>query len=100
RLARGHALRRPRDQRGRRAAVLQGAAPGAGGVLDVTRCVVVDPIEEIHCCARVRRVAAVAGSAGKKVSRANSDRVMSTGVPKTVVVLMKLSTAASVARRH
>ncbi len=47
-----------------------------------------------------RSAAAVAGSAGKKDSSANSDRVTSTGVPKTVIVLMKLSTPASVASRN
>src|SRR5262245_2226910 len=39
---------------------------------------------------------AVASSAGKKHSRASSERVTSIGVPKTVVVLMKLSLPASV----
>src|SRR5262245_54025412 len=39
---------------------------------------------------------AVASSAGKKHSRASSERVTSMGVPKTVVVLMKLSLPSSV----
>src|SRR5262245_36048420 len=39
---------------------------------------------------------AVASSAGKKHSRASSERVTSIGVPKTVVVLIKLSLPASV----
>lgn len=34
--------------------------------------------------------------AGKNVSRASSERVMSTGVPNTVVVLMKARTPDSV----
>src|SRR5690606_25148993 len=37
-----------------------------------------------------RSAAAVAASAGKKVSSASSDRVMSMGVPKMVVVLNRL----------
>ena len=37
--------------------------------------------------------AAVFSSAGKKVSSASSDRVTSTGVPKIMVVEMKLSTS-------
>src|SRR3954466_11340344 len=41
--------------------------------------------------------AAVCSSAGKKVSSASSDRVMSTGVPNTMVVEKKLNT--SVPRR-
>ena len=36
---------------------------------------------------------AVNSSAGKKVSSASSDSVMSTGVPNTIVVEMKLSTS-------
>ena len=39
---------------------------------------------------------AVASSAGKKHSSASSERVTSIGVPKTVVVLMKLSLPSSV----
>jgi hypothetical protein len=42
-------------------------------------------------------VSAVAASAGKKDSIANSDRVISTGVPKTVVVLKNERTPPSVA---
>src|SRR6476660_3438453 len=36
---------------------------------------------------------AVSSSAGKKVSSASSDRVISTGVPKIIVVEIKLSTS-------
>src|ERR1700722_16152 len=43
-----------------------------------------------------RRASAVAELAGKNVSSASSDRVISTGVPKTVVVLMKARTPDSV----
>ena len=43
-----------------------------------------------------RSSSAVAASAGKKVSSASSDRVTSTGVPNTVVVLMKDSTPCAV----
>ena len=38
---------------------------------------------------------AVRSSAGKKVSSASSDSVISTGVPKIMVVEMKLSTSPS-----
>ncbi len=40
--------------------------------------------------ARVRIFSAVFSSAGKNVSSANSDSVTSTGVPKIIVVEMKL----------
>jgi hypothetical protein len=46
--------------------------------------------------ARRTRRAAVAASAGKNVSSASSDRVTSTGVPNTVVVLMKESRPSGV----
>ena len=40
-----------------------------------------------------RILSAVRSSGGKNVSSANSDKVMSTGVPKIIVVEMKLSTS-------
>ena len=49
RLARHQALSRPRDQRGRRSAVLQIVAPGAGGVFGGGRSVLVDAVQAIHC---------------------------------------------------
>ena len=64
------------------------------------RCVACRPDKTNSLLRDWRKAAAVAASAGKKDSSANSDRVTSIGVPKTVVVLMKLSTPASVASRN
>jgi hypothetical protein len=47
----------------------------------------------------LRKFLAVAVSAGKKDSMANSDKVISTGVPNTVVVLMKERMPRSVTSR-
>jgi hypothetical protein len=47
--------------------------------------------------AKRRNVSAVALSAGKKDSRASSAKVISTGIPNTVVVLKKLRTPSSAA---
>ena len=50
-------------------------------------------ISEPAAIARIR--SAVCSSAGKNVSSASSDSVMSTGVPNTMVVEMKLRTSPS-----
>jgi hypothetical protein len=83
-----------------------GAAPVAGGRLRVRiaprSAAVLAPrrgARQPRASARPRSTAAVAGSAGKKVSSASSESVMSTGVPKTVVVLMNDRVPASLARR-
>jgi hypothetical protein len=49
---------------------------------------------------RIRfKVSDVAASAGKNDSSASSDNVISTGVPKTVVVLINDRTPSSIANR-
>jgi hypothetical protein len=51
-----------------------------------------------QACIR-RNASDVVASAGKKVSSASSESVMSTGVPKTVVVLKSDNVPISVRRR-
>ena len=52
------------------------------------------PAERGHSFAAILRIrSAVSSSAGKNVSSASSDSVMSTGVPKIIVVEIKLNTS-------
>ena len=53
-------------------------------------------VQLVWIAAALRNAASVSASAGKKVSSASSDKVTSTGVPNTVVVLMKARVPASV----
>jgi hypothetical protein len=53
-------------------------------------------IVQLWIAAALRNAASVSASAGKNVSSASSDKVTSTGVPNTVVVLMKARVPASV----